>query len=411
MSFELLSPIFNKPFCLSSLNTLLKASCSKNVARQYAIFTTLGVDESLTLLKEIPNLQEDYPIWFKKELSFLKNNLEQATFEIFSCKHKKYKKILAQILNQELVGFTRSIIHLNNTQVLSEMDFNLDLIFNYLSLAVDSSINPQLLKKNQIQILAKNLPQKRVIELVLRASDHEFLPDIILAIKSAKRHSIPTADLFPKKPKNFKSIHDFMIERINEAKKFKVANYPLNPREDFLALDKKQIEIDGKQLTVVVPKTRHELVLFGSKKFFDNCVGTFEAYANNMKEGKSTILGIFEGEKPMYCIHTEKYSFKEAKGVSNSQIPKDIYKKLTEFLTQVPQLPTDFLSIGWQHHFIRGYKYNPENNTFYLMFAQGAIYEYENFDNQTYEDFAKDPRKGSFLNSVIKRKFHGTRIV
>ena len=44
------------------------------------------------------------------------------------------------------------------------------------------------------------------------------------------------------------------------------------------------------------------------------------------------------------------------------------------------------------------------------MFKNGSIYEYEKFDQQTYETFAKEDKKGSFLNAVIKKKYKGQRI-
>ena len=252
--------------------------------------------------------------------------------------------------------------------------------------------------------LKKHYTEDRVCKVVFDVIDEHSMNDFNDSIEEAKDLELDIDKLMIKQPKNFADIHDFLIERIDEEEI--IANeedFNLNQREDFLKLDNTKIQVLNQTMIVKVPKTRHELAIFSRKSMFDNCVGKGEGYAEQVRAGRCSIVGVFdEKNKPLYCIQTSKYSFLQATGVSNSQIPREVFKALETAITIKPELPTDFIPV--EHSFIFGYSYNPKKECLYLMFRKTEyIYEYTGIDMDVYEEFAKTPYKGKMLNSVIKK--------
>jgi hypothetical protein len=232
----------------------------------------------------------------------------------------------------------------------------------------------------------------------------ECLQDTLECVKLYKNRNLDYSSFLPRQPKNVEEIHDFLFERYEEEKLISSKdNFELNQREDFLKMDNKEIDVLGETLIVRVPKTRHELAIFSRKSVFDNCVGKGDSYAVGCKEGRWSILGLFDKKNnPKYCIQTSKYSFLQAKGVSNQSIPKDIFFALESLITIKPELPSDFIEV--QHSFIFGYSYNPKTNSMFVMFRKNEnIYEYTGVPMDVYETFAKEKNKGVILNSQIKK--------
>lgn len=254
-------------------------------------------------------------------------------------------------------------------------------------------------------ILKDHYTEDRICDLVFNGVMNEgVIEDIVDSWKSALGMEMDISKLIVKQPKTFHEIHDFLIERMNEEEIIaNKENFDLNQREDFLKLDNTKIQVLDQTMVVKVPKTRHDLAVFSRKSMFDNCVGTGDGYAEQVKAGRCSIVGVFdEKNKPLYCIQTSKYSFLQATGVSNARIPKEVFAALEQAITVKPELPADFIPVN--HSFIFGYSYNPKNECLYLMFRKTEyIYEYTGVESDVYEEFAKTSYKGQMLNSVIKK--------
>lgn len=251
------------------------------------------------------------------------------------------------------------------------------------------------MRKNII-FLKKFLKDEKIIGLLKNGYFHEFLDfldDCEYKLKIVKKIKV-------KNVKNFNDLHQEFL-KLKEIEG--ISNYPLNPREDFLLLDNKIINVNDMDMVVKIPKERKDLIIFG--QLFRNCVGRIENYAQRMSLGQSTILGIFDiNNKPLYCIETGRYSFKQAKAISNINIDKDIRNELENLITIKPSIPSDFIKIN--HFFIFGYKYDSEKQSLYIMFKKNFyIYEYFNVGIDVYEKFNKIKNKGQFLNNQIKGNY------
>ena len=359
------------------------------------------IREEEEVLKEIFSIYPVYKNLYKKEASNL----------IFKSDQKKFKKLIFQFQNMSMeeLYFTLPILDISNK--LIRANFSPDIIFNEINFYLLNNFRTKTLigttTIKNIKIIAKflNATNKkgyiqcdRLLKLFYSPSlDHfqnnniiNLIDDLIQDINEVNEYTkkqIKDNRLVPRKPKSFHDMHQYINQRLVEMSRLKSPIINLKPREDLLKLHQKEIEVKNKKLRVYIAKTNHDLIKFSMKSVFDNCVGRFNSYTERGINGTSSFVGIFEKDKPLYCIETSLYNFKEAKGVSNQLIPKDIRNELENLLTLVPEVPEDFISI--KHSFISGYKYNPETEILYLMFNKGSIYEYLNVSNEIYENFSK----------------------
>jgi hypothetical protein len=347
-----------------------------------------------------------YP-FFKRNPS-LSSDIEKSCQSIFKNKDKKYKKILLDFM-VDTCAITKlkkaSLIEVASRLIRSGI--NKDLVYNRIQLAVsENKVFFAIGSITFIRSLLKEYDEKRVIDLFFDEDTSGQEMEINSGLREFKDKLEKYT--FKKKPKSLKEIHDDILNKLDiielDRSQFETKNEPLNPREDLINLDNKIIECNNSKFLVKIAKSRHDLCVFSSRSVFNNCVGKFSEYFEKGKEGKSTFIGVFsENNKPLYCIEANKYNFIQASGVSNSLIPIDIRRSLESLLTLTPEVPSDFTPV--KHSFIFGYKYNSENQSLFLMFSKNEmIYEYEDVDPLTYEEFVSEPKKGAFLNSVLKKK-------
>lgn len=349
--------------------------------------------------------------FIKKEFPFYKkltDNIELSCIEIFKNEDKKYKKLLVD-LKQDLnaLSITKKASILSMASKLLKLGVNKELVFNQIL----ASYEKDLILFNQstpffINRLLKTYGDKRTIQLFFDVDTKKWEQEIKMGISELSEAGEPT-DQLEKKPKSLRSIHDYILRQLDKIEldniQYQQEDAPLKPREDLLVLNGQTIVVEDNKYLVKIAQTRYDLCNFSLRSVFDNCVGKFSEYFDRGSSGFATYIGIFTpDQKPLYCIEATKYSFIQAKGVSNSEIPYGVRKSLEAILTLVPEVPKDFTPI--KHHFIFGYKYNSITSSLFLMFSKNmSIYEYEGVDAQTYEEFVAEDKKGAFLNSVLKR--------
>lgn len=397
------------------------------IEQWYGNFDLLKISENS---QEFSQKQEDFvlkvitKIHKKNALSFFKvknkkNSIEQVLSKLPT--DKKYRKLFFESF-QNIYLLTKMAPYWNNGVNLISLGVNKDLIYNELvkgleygkseKFGLDSDkttirrLNIKSFSKSSIKFLLSNYSHERVISLVFNLSTDRLdsiIEDVIVEIKQSRISKKVLEKMLPKKPKSLMELHDSFFEQLALVKIDKEPDFPLNPREDFLKMDGKEIEIDNEKLKVHVPKTRKELGMYSARHMFDNCVGTSDHYAQGVKNGEWTIIGVFDQlNKPRYCLQVKKYSFLQAKGVKNSEINKNVLVKLESLLTVKPELPNQFIPVD--HSFIFGYCYNPEKESLFIMFRKNeSIYEYFNVSQDIYETFQKEKSKGRFLNSVLKK--------
>lgn len=55
--------------------------------------------------------------------------------------------------------------------------------------------------------------------------------------------------------------------------------------------------------------------------------------------------------------------------------------------------------------------YNFTTNTLKVEFKSGALYEYQNVDPQTYDEFCKAESQGKFFNEKIKNNYENLKLI
>lgn len=384
------------------------------------IFSNYGCINISNDFSEICKL---YPIYKKinKEV-----DLEKLSTTIFNNKGSKFKKILLKYLDYNNVQKIQLLPYLDLSKKFIKMGYNPDILYNYLSAAIEKidSLDFNLIvgttSLNNIKKIHKIYPAKkennykkndRILILFFenKQESHLSLNELIShiikdidIISELSKQELIDKKIVPKKPKSLLELHQYLGKRIEENFISNKETIKLSPREDLLNLDNKKIKIENDEYIISVAKTNHDLIKFGSKYMFDNCVGRFDCYVERAKAGSSTVVGIFKGKKPLYCIETTKYSFKEAKGVSNSYIGARIFSQLEALLTIPPVVPEDFVPM--RHTFLSGYKYSEEKKSLFLMYKKGGIYEYSNISMDIYERFVDSDyvEKNKIFHNEIK---------
>lgn len=343
---------------------------------------------------------------------------------------KKYRRLLFNLINENFLIYYLG--QLLNASLLIKEGVNKDVVFNTVQTSIEQDLKE--IKSNAVErtsleylyfsearvsrpfigLLKMKYPDQRICELIINCYYSNFEEkEILRATKTLKKYNIDLKVVLPKQPENMDEIHDALFNHVEyEETKNQIKDYSLEQREDFLKMDGMKILVNGEDHFVHIPKTRLELLTYSKYNLFDNCIGKDEYYAKGCVDKKWSIIGVFDSKKkPKYCIQTAKYSFLQATGVSNNPIPKEIFTQLANQLTVLPEVPSDFIPI--RHSFLFGYKYNPEKKSIFVMFTpkphemNPKIYEYEGVTEEVYENFAKEPKKGVLLNSVLKKyPFH-----
>lgn len=334
---------------------------------------------------EIPNELFSYLEEYSKE-----NDIKKLSFNIFGFSSKRSLEIIRNRINDSILDYRI----LNIIKVLSkEKSYNKDLILNTFE-KVENNLEFQFrnINKTNVSLLEKYFNQKQIIDIV--TSQLELVSDLLLMLKKVLDNNIPLTKI--KEYKKTKELHDYLSILCSRIKN----DFDLEQRPDILILDGKKLIDD---LNIVVPRTHLDLVKLGQDLNF--CIGNGN-YSKEVKNKKCSIISVYQNDKPKYGVQFTRYAVLQAKGLSNSIIPKNVLISLQNLLIQKPELPTDFLEIT-DSSFIDGYKYN--NKDLYLS-MKGKIYIYLDVPNSVYEELLESDRKGSYLNIHIKNKYEYQRL-
>lgn len=391
---------------LKKFSFLAHFDLSKNHAHECVLLKSPEFNQKVSLTAD------SHYIDYVKKLS--NDSVNPLDYQLREYSDKKFRTLFFNnISNLWQSCFTLWVFN-QGREFLKFPQVNKDVLYNHMSRFLTQNDNLQyqsllpIFKKSQLNFLMELYNVERVLSLVFDNEQSSYVFDNFKdIIKESKALDYTLDDLkkvLPKKPKSLSEIHDYFFNDQKIRVVLREPDYELNPREDLFKLNNSVIEVENQKLKVIIPKTRHELALFSQKKFFDNCVGSSANYAKNVLEQNSVIFGIFSEpeRKPLYCIEAKKYSFKQARGVSNSVIPDNVLNQLQGLLTLKPELPKDFIEVS--NSFIFGYKYIPDDLKFYVMFRKNeSIYEYNGVPFDVYEKFQTEKSKGSVLNSYVKK--------
>ncbi len=335
---------------------------------------------------DIPNYLFAYLEEYVKE-----NDIKKLSINIFGFSSKRSLEIIRKKVNDTMIDYR--MLHI--IKVLSkDKNYNKDLILNTFE-KIENNSNFQFnnINKTNVTLLEKYFNQKQIIDIV--TNQLELVNDIFLMLKKVLENNIELTKI--KEYKKTKELHDYLSLLCSRIKN----DFDLEQREDILILDGKKL-VDN--LNISVPRTHLDLVKLGQKLNF--CIGN-GFYSKEVKNKKCSIVSVCENDIPKYGVQFTRYDVLQAKGLSNSSIPKHILIALQNLLIQKPELPTDFLEIT-DSSFIDGYKYN--NKDLYLS-MKGKIYIYLDVPNNVYEELLASDRKGAYLNSKIKNKYEYQRLV
>lgn len=306
--------------------------------------------------------------------------------KIFNNPTKKLRKFTAKMFESK----TPDISVLNIIRILSFSNkVNNDLIIKNYNPNIDRSFHVSSITVSFVKKLLNLYPEERVVKILLN-DDLSFLSDTIHMMKEIELKR--ELDFLPKKPKTIKEIHD-CLNRMSL--KLEIPNYSLEQREDILILDNKEI---ADKMIIRVPKTHYDLVDLGEDLNF--CIGN-GYYSREVRDGKCSIVSIYQNNKPLYGIQFSRYAINQAYGFDNEEIPNEILLKLQDALISEPKVPKDFIAIS-DSKWINGFKYN--NKDLYIMMNH-IIYVYFDVEQDVYEELINSDRKGTFVNQIIKPNY------
>lgn len=335
---------------------------------------------------EIPNQLFSYLEEFVNE-----NDIKKLSMNVFGFSSKRSLKIIRNLVNDNHIKY--SFLHL--IKVLSnDKSFNKDLILNTFELIDISKENFNIhhINKTNINLLEKYFNERQIINIITEKP--ELVTDIFLMLKRVLENNIELTKI--KEHKKTLELHDYLTMLCSRIKN----DFDLEQRPDVVILEGKKI-IDN--LTIVVPRTHLDLVKLGQKLNF--CIGNGN-YSKQVKNKQCSIISVCENDNPKYGVQFTRYSVLQAKGLGNSNLPKNVLYALENLLTEKPELPTDFLEIT-DSSFIDGYKYN--NKDLYLS-MKGKVYIYIDVPHNVYEELIASDRKGAYLNSHIKNRYEYQRL-
>lgn len=344
----------------------------------------------------LSNLLNDYYLEIPNEIfayleEYIKeNDIRKLSINIFGFSSKRSLQIIRTKANNNNLDYR--ILYL--IKVLSkDKNYNKDLILNTFA-KIESNIEFLFrnINKSNISLLEKYFNEKQIIEIIV--GDLQLINDIFLMLKKLIENNIELTKI--KEYKKTKELHDYLTLLCSRIKN----DFDLEQRPDILILEGRKL-VDN--FNIIVPRTHLDLVKLGQELNF--CIGNGH-YSKEVKNKKCSIIAIYENDKPRYGVQFTRYDVLQAKGLSNSSIPKNILIELQNLLIQKPELPTDFLEIT-DSSFIDGYKYN--NKDLYLS-IKGKIYIYLDVPNEVYEELLASDRKGSYLNTHIKNKYEYQRL-
>lgn len=196
-------------------------------------------------------------------------------------------------------------------------------------------------------------------------------------------------NILPKKPKNFGQIHK-IIDRFS--RKVKIKDFELNQRS-FIK------DLDGAfcgPFKIVVPHKQSDLFELGEE--LDFCIGN-GYYGGLVRDGKSSIVAIYENNKPKYGIELGRYSIKQAWGKSNCPPDNKDIELLKEYILEKFDFNGEFEYLNGS--FIEAYAYDKEKQQICLSIS-GKKYVYVGVEESVFFDFVDSESKGSYFSNNIK---------
>lgn len=320
---------------------------------------------------------------------------------VFGFKSKQAVNITIRCMEATPVDFMKlKLIKILSADRRANSPLNKDHIFNACQNSVNLTEKTQLIRASRLTHKSVDLLRDRYsdsrIAKIMFAPELELLTDTTTMIEAIKRHG-KDLDFLPKKPKTLKDLHDSAQRFIS---KLGQTNFNLNQREDVLLCDGKNIS--GTDYTIRVPKTHYDLIDLGEALRF--CIGN-GAYSHEVRNGKCSIVGIFDKKGPVYGIQFSRYRILEAQGFGNLSTNRpdpNVLMKIRDIFTEAPKMPSDFLPIT-DSSWIHGYKY--DNEDLYLLLGNNIVYQYFDVDEHVYEELLNHEAKGRFVNQVIKRDY------
>lgn len=211
-------------------------------------------------------------------------------------------------------------------------DINQQLLTNVLK-----QIDPQKakiihldnLENHQLKFLS-HYPEKRILNLLIYPQGINFsfvfsteIEDINKAIDKLKTLGFTLDQIFPKKPKSLKQVHDFISKFLAKQKQI---NFQLEqPEINFL--ENKTVDIYQLHL----PRNSHELIDIGQQ--LNICIGN-SLYAQKIKEKKCNILLLSVNNTLVGCVEIQKGEIIQARGKDNQTLPFKLSKTIKEQIKQ-----------------------------------------------------------------------------
>jgi hypothetical protein len=279
------------------------------------------------------------PIFPKiKQLLRLYLSLKEIIKRVLGSCGKKTYKLVCELIKKFNISYV-----LDRLYILRKIFSNIDDI----QTSFNSGLFISLPITSEFEILHHGISLNTLVAFIKKFSKHRLLSPSIEDFPQNKSFYIDSIRMWNQcgqpdieRGITIKEYHDkIMVEQRKRIEK----DFELKPKDFLLSID--GIEID--EYTIVVPKTRYELIEWGN--IMSNCIAS---YANSMLSGYCSLFGVKENGKLVYNIMlwsqeaTEKcmingelelipslsHKVSQFYGKCNSHVQPEIVKKILEAL-------------------------------------------------------------------------------
>jgi hypothetical protein len=196
------------------------------------------------------------------------------------------------------------------------MDIN--HIYKFLGEGNNNSLLSNRIKREDYRKFVKKVNRNVIIKYL---KDFRMNYDFYLVDSISQLKLNPDIEI-PRNLTNIQEVHDHISLLYRRSK---TEDFDLKPSEEVLALDGVSVE----DLEIVVPKTNHELLDWGSR--MNNCIGS---YGNQFKFGSCILFGIKKNGELTYNIEIRNKNIAQFRGKRNSEPDNEDRLKITKFLLE-----------------------------------------------------------------------------
>lgn len=330
-----------------------------------------------------------------KYKTIIKNceTLDDKAQRIYRCKSKRVKKF---ILECERYKYYRT---LQFHEILIKNGFPIDNLELKLPEYIGESELPSHITSKFIKTLKKYFSNKVILRM-FREHKYNFnslvIKDLVNQLYQVDQNKELSNQLKKKKIRDFNWLERHLSRLVLYIKK---EDFSLDQKDYVLKLDNYKYKLKDKEIKILVPKTKHDLIK--CSELFDFCIGTEDFYGEQIRKGELSFIAVFENNKPSQGVLFTDKRIIQAYNKGNESASFDIKHSIRELLFKTKKIEANS---SWISHF----EYSDEILT--MVTKKGDEYQYVIGENIVNE-LENSPSRGQYYSRHIKGNYQSPKQV